>query len=158
MNYDALERLVRLRNQGALTDKEFTEQKLILINENTEELTPSQQTLRRVHSISTLQRISAAAFTLGLCTVLYATFIYDTTISPMDAASSYSSVDASSSIQDRASALSEVSNRFERTVAGERIINFPRIETQRRIFWFGALLTILGAVGFLIPIAREQRR
>lgn len=93
---------------------------------------------------------------IGLCLVLYSTFVYDTTISPLDAASTYSS-DDSSSIEDTASAISDIVNRYERSIAGERIINLPRVEEQRRIFSFGALLMIVSTIGFVVPLVRGVR-
>lgn len=152
MDYDALERLVRLRDQGALSAEEFAEQKRILLQGPNGGIGAFTDKSEMASAYSPLQKISAAAFMIGLCSVIYSTFLYDTTISPMDVSSRYSSVDEYSSIQDRARAISDVADRYERTVAGERIINFPRVEEQRRIFSFGALLMILGAIGFAIPI------
>lgn len=157
MDYDALERLVRLRDQGALSTEEFAEQKRILLETGGVEASAPLIAAQRFSAYSPLQKISAAAFMIGLCAVLYSTFFYDTTISPMDASGAYSSVDASSSFEDRARAISDVADRFERTIAGERIINLPRVEEQRRIFSFGALLMILGAIGFVVPMVRGRR-
>lgn len=157
MDYDALERLVRLRDQGALSTEEFAEQKQILLEgDGTDSFTPLVAG-KRLSVYSPLQKISAAVFIIGLCAVLYSTFVYDTTISPMDASSAYSSVDEFSSIEDKARAISDVTDRFKRTIAGERIINLPRVEEQRRIFSFGALLMIIGAIGFVVPLVRGQR-
>lgn len=157
MDYDALERLVRLRDQGALSSEEFAEQKRILLDGDGAAASAPLILSERFSAFSPLQKISAAAFIIGLCAVLYSTFIYDTTISPMDASSAYSAVDVSSSIEDKARAISEVTDQFKRTMAGERIINLPRVEEQRRIFSFGALLMILGAIGFMVPLTRGRR-
>lgn len=157
MDYDALERLVRLRDQGALSGEEFAEQKRMLLEGDSADASAPLVAAQRLSVYSSLQRISAAVFIIGLCAVLYSTFVYDTTISPMDASSAYSSVDEFSSIEDKARAISDVTDRYQRTVAGERIINFPRVEEQRRIFSFGALLMILGAIGFVVPLVRGRR-
>lgn len=157
MDYDALERLVRLRDQGALSSEEFAEQKRILIEGNGAAAAVPLVAAQRFSAYSLIQKISAAAFIVGLCAVLYSTFVYDTTISPMDSSGTYSSVDEFSSIEDKARAISDVTDRFNRTMAGERIINFPRVEEQRQIFLFGALLMVLGAVGFVVPSVRGAR-
>lgn len=157
MDYDALERLVRLRDQGALSSGEFAEQKRILFDEDGAAASAPLIVSERLSPHSPLQKISAAAFITGLCAVLYSTFIYDATISPMDAPSAYSSIDVSSSIEDKARAISDVNDRLERTMAGERIVNLSRLEEQRQIFSFGALLMILGAIGFVVPLARRRR-
>jgi len=157
VDYDALERLVRLRDQGALSSEEFAEQKRVLLEGDGMDNSAPLVAAQRFSAYSPLQRISGAAFMIGLCAVLYSTFVYDTTISPMDASGAYSSVDASSSFEDRARAISDVTDRFKRTMAGERIINLPRVEEQRRIFSFGALLMIVGAIGFVVPLVRGRR-
>lgn len=157
MDYDALERLVALRDQGALTLEEFSEQKLILINSNGADASVSRVTSQRFSNYSLLQKISVSAFIIGLCAVLYSTFVYDTTISPLDVKSAYSSVNASSSIKDKVLAIEDLRDRAERAMAGERIINLSRIEEQRRMFSFGALLMILGAIGFVAPSLRNRR-
>lgn len=156
MDYDALERLVQLRDTGALSSEEFAEQKRILLDASCVAPSSPAVTSERLHSYSLVQKIGAAAFVIGLSAVLHSTFFYDTTISPMDASSAYSSVDASSNIEDRARAISDLSDRLERTIAGERIINFPRVETQRRIFSFGALLMVLGAIGVAVPFMHRR--
>lgn len=52
MDYDALERLVRLRDQGALSSDEFAEQKRILLA-NDMNLSPSLATpLRRCRKLA----------------------------------------------------------------------------------------------------------
>jgi hypothetical protein len=156
MDYDALERLVKLRDQGTLSDAEFAEQKRILFTGCETEEHVASTGGSRVSSSTRLQKISALSFATGLCAVVYSTFLYDTTISPLDAWSDYSSVTAESSIRDRASAIGEINDRIQRSKSGERIINFPRVETQRRIFSFGALLTLLGAIGLCVPLARRR--
>jgi len=157
LNYDALERLVRLRDQGALSDEEFAEQKRIVFEKDGADASVDPVISRRFSTDQPLQMISAAAFATGLCAVMYSTFVYDTTISPLDSASSFSSGDESRSIQETASAIREITDRYERTMAGERIINLPRVETQQKIFSFGALLMIIGAIGFVVPLARGRR-
>jgi len=157
VDYDALERMVRLRDQGALTSEEFAEQKRVLFEGDGTDASATLYATHHVLAYSKLRKISAAAFIIGLCAVIYSTFVYDTTISPMDASSAYSSVDETSSIEDRAGAVSEITSRFERTIAGERIINVPRVDEQRRIFFFGALLMILGLIGLVVRRARNRR-
>lgn len=157
MDYDALERLVRLRDQGALSNEEFAEQKQILLQDDVGTGSASFAEPQGFFGYSLIQKISAAAFIIGSGAVLYSTFIYDTTISPMDASRAYSAVDETSSIEDTVRAINEVADRYERTIAGERIINLPRVEEQRRIFSFGALLMILGVLGFVVPLVRERR-
>lgn len=157
MDYDALERLVVLRDQGALTSEEFSEQKRILINPNGADASVSRVASRRFSNYSLLQKISIPAFIIGLCAVMYSTFVYDATISPMDATGAYSSVNDSSSIEDKVLAIRDLRDRVERTMAGERIINHSRVEEQRRMFSFGALLMILGAIGFVVPSVRNRR-
>lgn len=157
MDYDALERLVRLRDQGALSGEEFTEQKRVLFESDGADAFAPLNAAQSFHASSPLRKIGAVAFIIGLCTVLYSTFIYDTTISPMDAASPYSLVDETSSIEDRASAISDVTNRFNRTMAGERVVNLSRVEEQHRVLSFGALLMILGAAGIVISLAQKRR-
>jgi Short C-terminal domain len=156
MDYDGLERLVRLRDQGALSDEEFAAQKMILLAAGDVPRPTKISNAGRLSTYSALQRVSALWFFAGLCGVAFSIFIYDTTISPMDIPSAYSSVTESSSIEDRSQAINEIGSRFERTLSGERIINFPRVETQRQIFACSALLMILGAIGFLIPLRRKN--
>lgn len=157
MNYDALERMVRLRDQGVLSSEEFAEQKRVLFESDGVDASTPLYAVRHVPAYSILQRIGAAAFMIGLCAVLYSTFVYDTTISPMDASSTYSSVNETSSVNDRVSAISDVTSRFERTMAGERNLSLPRAEEQRQIFSIGAMLMILGAIGFIFPQAQKRR-
>ena len=156
MDYDGLERLVRLRDQGALSDEEFSAQKMILLAASDVPRPTKILNAGRLSTYSALQKVSALWFFVGLCGVVYSTFIYDTTISPMDIPSDYSSVTQSSSIEDQSRAINEITSRYDRTLSGERIINFPRVEKQREIFASSALLMILGAIGFSIPLRRKN--
>lgn len=148
MDYDALERLVRLRDQGALSNEEFADQKRVLLEDKGIDSGDVLGLAERLFSYSPLRKVSAASFMIGLCAVLYSTFVYDTTIRPVDLRSSHSTAEV---------VIRDVVDRYERTMAGERIINFPRVETQRRIFSFGALLMVLGTIGLVSPLARERR-
>lgn len=148
MDYDALERLVRLRDQGALSNDEFVKQKHILLTTSQKDSGAALGVNERFFALSMLRKVSAIAFAIGLCAVLYSTFVYDITISPLDLESNRSTAEG---------VIREVVDRYERTMAGERIINFPRVEMQRRIFSFGALLMVLGTIGFVAPFGREQR-
>lgn len=149
-----MERLVRLRDQGALSSEEFIEQKRILLEGQSAEL--STVDVRTGFTRSPLRKVSIAALLIGGFMVLYATFIYDTTISPLDASNAYSSVDTTSSLEERARAIDDLNDRIQRTMAGERVINLPRVVEQQRIFSFGALLMILGVMGYLIPLIRQR--
>ena len=131
MDYDGLEKLVKLRDLGALSDEEFAEQKRILaakwegsgIEQVRDFATPPVRSPLRVISVTLLAA--------GLFAVVYSTFIYDNTISPVEARSAYSSVDESSSLEDKARAIDDISDRFNRTLAGERIINYSSIVCVR---------------------------
>ena len=103
------------------------------------------------------RKLSLASLGIGFCAVIYSTFIYDTTISPMDAPSSYSSVDASSSYEDRASAIAEVNDRFDRLRAGVRYSSAERLETKQQIFFVGIFLMLVGGVVLWRINSRPER-
>lgn len=157
MDYGALERLVRLRDQGALSAEEFAEQKRLLLNGQDFSSAETSSIRVRLSRYAPLQKISAGTFVVGLCIVLYSSFVYDTTISPMEFAGPYPKYNGD--LAEMSRSVSDLADRFERAQSGERIINFPRVEEQRRMFSFGALLMILSAIGFVAPnlIARHGR-
>lgn len=157
MDYDALERLVKLRDQKVLTDDEFAEQKRILLIDETAEDHRAAEEEASIYRYTLLQKLSALSMAVGLCAVVYSTFIYDTTISPMDVPSTFTSVDESSSFEDRADAIREINERYDLVRAGVRVTNFQRVETQQSIFSSGALLMLLGAIGFGVHYSRRRR-
>jgi hypothetical protein len=155
VDYDALERLVRLRDRGALSDHEFDAQKHLLLNLSDVDDLSSCRQFGHVGTRPPFRNVSVVAFAIGMCAATYSTFVYDTTVSPVDAAVISTSIGPSSSIEDRARAISDVKDRLDRTLAGERLISFPRVQKQRTIFSFGALLMVLGAIGFAIPFLQR---
>lgn len=158
MDYDALERLARLKESGALTEEEFAKQKGLLL-EQTEVVfaalhgsRPKVGGMKKIISrLSLLQNISAASFVIGLCAVTYSTFIYDPTISPLEGAGSLYLSETPTNLEEQILAIEDVSRRLKEEMAGVRTINIPRMEEQRRIFSLGALLMVLGTIGFLAP-------
>lgn len=159
MDYDALERLVKLRDKKVLTDEEFLEQKQILLAGGAIDSGEAQKERQPdpASRISILQKRRAAMFALGLCAALYSTFIYDTTISPMDVPNPYSDVNAYSSVDERSRAISEISGRYNRLRAGIRYEDDGRVTMQRVIFWGGIVLMGLGGLSFLVTVSRNRR-
>lgn len=159
MDYDALERLVKLRDQQVLTEEEFLEQKQILLaggaidsseGLNERQPDPASRTVL-------LQKRRAVMFALGLCAALYSTFIYDTTISPMDVPNPYSDVTAYSSVDERSRAISEINGRYNRFRAGIRYEDDGRVTVQRAIFWGGIMLMALGGLSFWVTFSRNRQ-
>lgn len=67
MDYDALERLVRLRDQGALSSEEFAAQKRILLDNNSDVAANIPDISDRLPVYSSIHGVKASSFMVALC-------------------------------------------------------------------------------------------
>jgi len=107
--------------------------------------------------VNTLKGAGVVVALLGLLLAAYAQFVFDPSLSPLDTQPDYAAVGESGSPQERADAVQDLVDRYQRTVAGERTVNLGRLAEQQRIFYFGLLMILIGGGVFVVGARQPSR-